>query len=113
MPRPYPPELRHRALDLVHLGRPVAEVAGLLGIAESCLYRWRRQDLVDRGLQPGTSQAESTELAAARHMPTVGRFNAGSAAPWSRSPINGSAAVPGGLPTFGRTNRDRESASPA
>src|SRR3984885_1351233 len=66
MPRPYPPEFRQRALDLVRSGRPVAEVAGLLGIAESCLYRWKRQDLVDRGLKPGTSQAESVELVAAR-----------------------------------------------
>ena len=63
MPRPSPPEFRQRALDLVRSGRPVPEVARLLGIAESCLYRWRRQDLVDRGLKPA---AESAELAAAR-----------------------------------------------
>jgi putative transposase len=66
MPRPYPPEFRQRALDLVRSGRPVPEVAKLLGIAESCLYRWKRQDLVDRGLKPGTSQAESAELTAVR-----------------------------------------------
>lgn len=66
MPRPYPPEFRLRALDLVRSGRPVPEVAKLLGIAESCLYRWKRQDLIDRGLKPGTAQAESAELAAAR-----------------------------------------------
>ena len=66
MPRPYPPEFRQRALDLVRSGRPVPEVADLLGIAESCLYRWKRQDLIDRGLKSGTSQAESAELAAAR-----------------------------------------------
>ena len=39
MPRPYPPEFRQRALDLVRSGRSVPEVAKLLGIAESCLYR--------------------------------------------------------------------------
>jgi transposase-like protein len=66
MPRPYPPEFRQRALNLVRSGRPVPEVAKLLGIAESCLYRWKKQDLVDRGLEPGTSRAESAELAAAR-----------------------------------------------
>jgi transposase-like protein len=44
----------------------VAEVARLLGIAELCLYRWKRQDLIDRGLKPGTGRAESAELAAAR-----------------------------------------------
>jgi putative transposase len=63
MPRPYPPEFRQRALDLIRSGRSVAEVAKLLGIAESCLYRWKRQDLVDRGLKP---VSESAELAAAR-----------------------------------------------
>jgi transposase-like protein len=66
MPRPYPPEFRQRALDLVRLGRSVAKVAGLLGIAASCLYRWKKQDRIDRGLEPGTSRAESAELIAAR-----------------------------------------------
>jgi hypothetical protein len=41
MPRPYPPEFRRRALDLVESGRTVRDVAASLGIAESCLYRWR------------------------------------------------------------------------
>src|SRR6201996_4690748 len=66
MPRPYPPEFRQRALDLVRSGRPVPEVAKLLGIAGSCLYRWKKQDLIDRGLEPGTSRPESAELVAAR-----------------------------------------------
>jgi hypothetical protein len=35
-------------------------------IAQSCLYRWKRQDLVDRGLKPGTSRSESAGLTAAR-----------------------------------------------
>jgi len=66
MPRPYPPESRQRALDLVRSGRPVPEVARLLGIAESCLSHWKKQDLIDRGLKPDTGQAQSAELAAAR-----------------------------------------------
>ncbi len=66
MPRPYPPEFRRRALDLVESGRSVRDVAASLGIAESCLHRWRHQDRVDRGLKPGTSVQESAELAAAR-----------------------------------------------
>jgi putative transposase len=66
MPRPYPPEFRRRALDLVESGRSVRDVAASLGIAESCLHRWRHRDLVDRGLRPGTTAAESAELAAAR-----------------------------------------------
>jgi len=41
------------------LGRP-------LGIAGSCLHRWRRRDLVDRGLRPGATAQEGAELAAAR-----------------------------------------------
>jgi transposase-like protein len=48
MPRPYPPEFRQRAPDLVHSGRSVVKVAQLLGIAESCLYRRTKQDLIDR-----------------------------------------------------------------
>jgi putative transposase len=67
MPRPYPPEFRRRALDLVESGRSVCDVAASLGIAESCLYRWRHHDLVDRGLKPDTTAEESAELAAARH----------------------------------------------
>ena len=66
MPRPYPPEFRQRALDLVRSGRSVPEVAKLIAVAGSCLYPWKKQDLVDRGLEPGTSQAESAELVAAR-----------------------------------------------
>jgi putative transposase len=66
VPRPYPPGFRRRALDLVESGRTVRDVAVSLGIAESCLHRWRQRDLVDRGLMPGTTGQESAELAAAR-----------------------------------------------
>lgn len=79
MPRPYPPEFRQRALDLVRSGCPVAEVAALLGIAESCLYRWKRQDLIDSGLKPGTaelieklaSMARPARHSPARYRPTA------------------------------------------
>ena len=40
MPRPYPPEFRRRALNLVESGRNIRDIAGSLGIAESCLYLW-------------------------------------------------------------------------
>jgi transposase len=43
MPRPYLPEFRRRALDLVESGS-VREVAGVLGIAGSCLHRCRNRD---------------------------------------------------------------------
>lgn len=65
MPRPYPPQFRRRALDLVESGRTVRDVAAALGIAESALHRWRQRDLVDRGLKPGPTSLESAELAAA------------------------------------------------
>jgi transposase InsO family protein len=55
MPRPYPPEFRQRALDLVRSGRSIPEVAGLLGIAQPYLYRWKQQDLIDRGLKAAGS----------------------------------------------------------
>jgi putative transposase len=65
VPQPYPPEFRRRALDLIASGRTVGDVAASLGIAESCLYRWKSRDLIDRGLKVGTSSSESTELAEA------------------------------------------------
>jgi putative transposase len=66
MPRPYPPEFRRHALDLIESGRTVRDVAASLGIAESCLHRWRHRDLVDRGVKPGVTAQEGAELAAAR-----------------------------------------------
>lgn len=65
MPKPYPPQFRRRALELVESGRTVRDVAASLGIAESALHRWRRRDLVDQGRKPGPSSSESTELALA------------------------------------------------
>ena len=53
-------------LDLVEAGRPVAEIADQLGVTGQTIYNWRNQDLLDRGLRPGVSTAESVELAAAR-----------------------------------------------
>lgn len=67
MPKPYPPEFRRRALDLLATGRTVRDVAGALGIAESCLYRWKSQDLIDRGLKVRSPEAvESAALRAAQ-----------------------------------------------
>lgn len=66
MPRRYPAEFRRKVLDLVESGRPVAEVAAQLGVTAQTIYNWRNQDLIDRGLRPGVSTAESAELASAR-----------------------------------------------
>lgn len=67
MPKPYPPEFRRRALDLLSAGRSVLDVAAALGIAESCLHRWKSQDLIDRGWKVPTADAvESAALKAAQ-----------------------------------------------
>ena len=54
MPRPYAPEFRRRALDLLQTDRSVRDVAASLGIAESCLHHWKSRDLVDRSLKSPT-----------------------------------------------------------
>jgi putative transposase len=66
LPRSYDAEFRRRVLDLVRTGRPVRVVAAELGLAEATVYRWKAQDLVDRGMKPGTPTGEQGELAAAR-----------------------------------------------
>jgi transposase len=62
----YPPEFRRKVLDLVEAGRPIAEVAQALGISEQSIATWRRQDRIDRGLEPGLTGGEKAELAAAK-----------------------------------------------
>jgi transposase-like protein len=37
-----------------------------LGISDQSIYTWRRQDRIDRGLEPGLSSSEKTELVAAK-----------------------------------------------
>jgi transposase len=64
--RGYPPELRRRVVDLLTTGRKVADVARDLGVSEQAIYGWRRQERIDRGLEPGLSTLEGAELAAAK-----------------------------------------------
>jgi transposase len=64
--RGYPPEFRRKVLDLVAAGRPVVDVARDLGISAESIYTWRRQDRVDKGLQPGLTSLEKAELTAAK-----------------------------------------------
>ncbi len=66
MPRKYPLEFRRNVLDLIEAGRPVAEIAALLGISFQPIYNWRNQDRIDRGLVAGVAMAESAGLTAAR-----------------------------------------------
>jgi transposase len=64
--RGYPPEFRRKVLDLVEAGRSVADVARDLEISDQSIYTWRRQDRIDRGLQPGLTSGEKAELATAK-----------------------------------------------
>ena len=64
--RGYPPEFRRKVLDLISAGRSVAETAAVLGLSEQTVYTWRRQDRIDRGLEPGLTSGENAELVAAR-----------------------------------------------
>jgi transposase-like protein len=66
MPKRYPPEFRHRVLELVKAGRPVTEVAADLGVSTQAIYNWRRQEQIDAGLRPGVTSTDNAELAAAR-----------------------------------------------
>jgi transposase-like protein len=64
MPRPYPKEFRQGAIALARQGdRPIGDVAHELGIAESCLRRWLKQDQLDRRERDdGLTSAERDEL---------------------------------------------------
>ena len=59
--RGYPPEFRRKVLDLVEAGRRIAEVAQALGISTQSIYTWRRQDRIDRGLEPGLTSTAKRE----------------------------------------------------
>jgi transposase-like protein len=50
---------------LVESGRCVRDVAADLAISEQTIYTWRRQDRIDRGLEPGLSSIEQAELTTA------------------------------------------------
>jgi transposase-like protein len=41
-------------------------VARDLGVSEQAVYGWRRQEQIDRGLEPGLNTLERAELAAAK-----------------------------------------------
>ena len=64
MPRPYPREFREGAVALARQGeRPIGEIAKELGIAESCLRNWLKQDQLDRRERDdGLTSKEREEL---------------------------------------------------
>jgi len=64
--RGYPAEFRRKVLDLIEAGRKVTDLARDLDISTQTIYAWRRQDRIDRGLEPGLTSGEKAELVAAR-----------------------------------------------
>lgn len=66
VPRAYPAEFRARAVALVRAGKEQKQTATELGIHPVTLFKWVKQDRVDRGEIPGRSSIESAELRAAR-----------------------------------------------
>ena len=53
------------AADAVEGPADVAEARDL-GVSEQAIYGWRRQERIDRGVEPGLSTVEKAELAAAK-----------------------------------------------
>jgi transposase len=63
MPAAKPPEFRRRAVELARQReKPIAQIARDLGVAETCLRRWMKQDDVDAGRSEGISSDERAEL---------------------------------------------------
>jgi transposase len=62
----YSAEFRRKVLDRLANGHSVASVAHDLDLSDQTIYNWRRQDRIDRGLQPGRTTQENAELAAAK-----------------------------------------------
>ncbi|HEV2811049.1 MAG TPA: transposase, partial [Acidimicrobiales bacterium] len=66
MPRSYAPQFRAMVVEQVRSGRSVAEVAADLELSEGTVFRWVRQDRIDRGEVEGRSTVESADLRAAK-----------------------------------------------
>jgi transposase len=63
--RQFTAEFKRDAVDLVRTtGRPIAEIARELGIYDSTLGNWVRQDRIDRGEQDGLTRDEQARLGA-------------------------------------------------
>ena len=53
MPLSYAPQFRAMVIDQIRAGKPVREVVAELGVSESTVHRWVRQDRIDRVNLPG------------------------------------------------------------
>ena len=63
--RQFTAEFKRDAVDLVRSSdRPIAEIARELGIYDSTLGNWVRQDRIDHGQQDGLSSDEQARLRA-------------------------------------------------
>jgi transposase len=63
--RQFTAEFKRDAVDLVRSSdRPIAEIARELGIYDSTLGNWVRQDRIDRGAQAGLASDEQARLRA-------------------------------------------------
>jgi transposase-like protein len=61
--RQFTAEFKRDAVELVRTsGRPIAVIARELGIYDSTLGNWVRQDRIDRGEQEGLSSEERARL---------------------------------------------------
>ena len=61
--RPFTEEFKRDAVDLVRsTGRPIAQIAQELGIYDSTLGNWVRQDRIDRGEREGLTSDERARL---------------------------------------------------
>ena len=63
MPRPHPPEFRHRAVELARTKvKPISQLAKDLGISESCLRTWMLKAEIEDGSRQGVTSSERAEL---------------------------------------------------
>jgi len=61
--RQFTAEFKHDAVELVRTsGRPIAEIARELGIYDSTLGNWVRQDRIDRGEHEGLTSDQQARL---------------------------------------------------
>ena len=66
MPYRYPPESVAGCWTCWVLGGQLRLCPRISEVSDQTIYNWRRQDLIDRGLEPSATSTEQTELRVAR-----------------------------------------------